>query len=489
MDDSTPYSAVPIPQINFQTSAPTAISPTTAAPTPSTPSTVPASTAFAANLAKYGLTSIPAGYAFNADGTLVNGSGQAYVAKPAVTPIGSPVTSPTGSTATATPPTIPTPTAPAVQSSYVAGTQANLDSSNAALTAAYTSAQAALTAKASTIQSQIDSITANQNNDQTAEAALSAPFQQMLIATMDQQYNVQANFQANQQLASQLQSLLSQGQALITMQQGQAVSSAILTKTVSQTISEISAQAGVIQATMAAYNNQIDEANKIIDQAVTAAQADRNDQLNYYQSLDSYYATTKADDGSQLVTLTKDQQDYVTSQISDLQTQVSAAQKNADSIKAAMQDPTTALAYAQAGVSLNDDPATINSKLATYAYSSELSATANDMASKGYNAVLPGQTAPPGSTVVTTTDTKGVNKQWYTTTKSTSTTADLVQQKQQDTAQMAQVLESRVGTDGYLSPQDYATGKNAWIAAGYAPADYDTEFASLRNPTDTYNTQ
>ena len=89
------------------------------------------------------------------------------------------------------------------------------------------------------------------------------------------------------------------------------------------------------------------------------------------------------------------------------------ALSNAENIKKAMTDPDTAQAYAQSGVTLNDSPAVINQKLATYAYTKELQDTSNAKAEQGYTYLSPGQSAPSGSQVVTTTDSKGNTKQWY----------------------------------------------------------------------------
>jgi hypothetical protein len=80
-----------------------------------------------------------------------------------------------------------------------------------------------------------------------------------------------------------------------------------------------------------------------------------------------------------------------------------------------MVDPDTALAYASAGVTLNDSPAQINYKLAQYAYAKEVSLNSDTMAKAGYSYLLPGQSAPVGTQVVTTIDSQGVQRQWYTT--------------------------------------------------------------------------
>ena len=52
------------------------------------------------------------------------------------------------------------------------------------------------------------------------------------------------------------------------------------------------------------------------------------------------------------------------------------------------------------------------------------------------------------------------------------------------TSDMMSQLSSRVGSDGFISPQDYKTAKSAWVAEGLAPKDFDANFSYLANPDD-----
>jgi hypothetical protein len=47
-------------------------------------------------------------------------------------------------------------------------------------------------------------------------------------------------------------------------------------------------------------------------------------------------------------------------------------------------------------------------------------------------------------------------------------------------------LVSRVGSDGYLSPEDYNGAKQEWINAKGTPASFDKKFKDRRNPTNKY---
>lgn len=47
-------------------------------------------------------------------------------------------------------------------------------------------------------------------------------------------------------------------------------------------------------------------------------------------------------------------------------------------------------------------------------------------------------------------------------------------------------LQSVIGKDGFVSPQDYALGLKDWLAAGLPRAEFNKQYSSYRNPTNTY---
>ena len=51
---------------------------------------------------------------------------------------------------------------------------------------------------------------------------------------------------------------------------------------------------------------------------------------------------------------------------------------------------------------------------------------------------------------------------------------------------MLEQLSTVVGEDGYISPDDYLTARNAWIAEGLSPTTFDTKFRGFRNPNNPY---
>lgn len=61
-----------------------------------------------------------------------------------------------------------------------------------------------------------------------------------------------------------------------------------------------------------------------------------------------------------------------------------------------------------------------------------------------------------------------------------------VQQKQQDVGAAHSFLQSVVGSDNYVSPTTYSQAKSLWVSLGYAPQEFDQQFASYRNPSNKY---
>ena len=58
-------------------------------------------------------------------------------------------------------------------------------------------------------------------------------------------------------------------------------------------------------------------------------------------------------------------------------------------------------------------------------------------------------------------------------------------EKEQAAVQQMMVQINKVkGSDGYISPSDYKTAKNAWVSQGFSAKDFDDNFSYLANPND-----
>ena len=301
---------------------------------------------------------------------------------------------------------------------------------------------------------------------------ITTPFREDLETKERERLYINENFEANQKLTRELDSLLSEGNALIEQERSRPVATAIQSRLVSQTMEKVAARAGVIQAVMAARSGQIGEAERLIDRSVNAINADRNDQLTYYNALMSFYETAKTDEGKKITELTKEEKSFFQSTIKDLESEVKRTQDYATKIKEAMADPDKAQAYGQAGVTLMDSPEEINRKLSSYAYKKEVADKSNEMAKTGYSYLLPGQSAPAGAQVVTTTDSKGSTKQYYK--KDTARTENLTEAEREllagfvaevqtynnreealaDLVKNRGVIEAQLGTNGITRIQN-----------------------------------
>lgn len=327
---------------------------------------------------------------------------------PKVTPIPSTVTPPSSTSGTG--PALPTQQATTTATTYLNSVGSNLDAVKAQLDA---SNKAAIADK----QTQIDSLNQNQTEIQQLEdnnmlsegstVAQETSDKQAALATEQKQQ--QDNYDANQALITEMDGLVQTGsETLATLQNTVGGTVGFMNAQQAKTVSDITARVGLIQSVISARNGQIGQAQAQLTSSLNAITSIATDQMNYYKAIQTYYDTQKTDNASQITKLTTEQQTYINSQIKQQEDAVTNAQATATNIQNAMLDPTKALAYAKAGVTLNDTIPEINQKLAVQAYAQETSDSANKMASAGYSS-----TPIPGVTPVTTTDSQGVQKNWY----------------------------------------------------------------------------
>ena len=328
---------------------------------------------------------------------------------PPLTPIDTAV--PSGDAGT---PVLPPETALDTTTAYFQGLQADLDTSRKALEDMYKQQLDDLKIKQEAAQKKIDDLTAKQEDIiETDVEPLLAPFRAELETAERERLYINENFEANQRLTNELSTLLTQGNALIEQQRAVTGLAVIRDPRIAKTISDLSARAGVIEAVINARNGQIAQAYTMIDRSVAATTADKQDQLNYYNTLLNFYGEQKGTEEATLLTITGDQREFLNAQIGLIENDLANAQANADSLKEAMTDPETSLAYANAGITLQDSPAQIAQKLSQYAYTQEVRATSDEMGRDGYTYLTPEQTAPEGTETITTTDSQGKQKTWF----------------------------------------------------------------------------
>jgi hypothetical protein len=314
------------------------------------------------------------------------------------------------------PPELPPPTAGDTLNNYFTSLSTQLDTQRKTLEDAYNKQISDLQTKQDEAQKKIDEFTAKEQDIIEGQMKpLTEPFREDLEKTERERLYINKNFEDNQKLTDELYSLLTEGNTLVQQMKGVTGLAVIRDPRVNKTISDVSARVGVIEAVMSARNGQIAQAYNMIDRSVAAITADRQDQLNYYTTLYNFYESQKDDEGKKLIALDADEKTYLDAQINLLQSDLANTQANADALKKAMTDPDTALAYAQAGITLNDTPAQVATKMANYAYTKEVTDTSNKMNLEGYST-----TPIAGVTPVQTTDSKGTVKNWYKASALTS---------------------------------------------------------------------
>jgi len=222
---------------------------------------------------------------------------------------------------------------------------------------------------------------------------------------------LEENFAANQKLVNELEGLYTDIQNAVEREKDITGLASIREPRIEKSVEEATARVGVIEAVMASRTGQLTEAHRAIDKSAEAMGAARTDQINYYNALLAFYGEEKGVAGEKIIQLTADEKQAVQDKVDLLERDMETTRLNIENIKQAMMDPDTAYAYGEAGVTLNDSPEQINEKLKIFSYTQELSNTSNSMAEQGYKALV--GTAPAGSDIVTTTDSKGVQKSWY----------------------------------------------------------------------------
>lgn len=294
---------------------------------------------------------------------------------------------------------LPQPTAPTVQRDYFTGATAAVESARTTLESEFTRQKEEADKKLADLRAEEKAIFGKQE-------ALTQPFREQLENTERERLYINENFQANQRLVGELEALVTEGSSRLTEEAGRFAPRSAIQAGYNKTLTDITARAGLIQSVMSARNGQIGQAYTMIDRSVAAIAADRNDQLAYYDALLSLNEKGQIKLDTESKAIAEEQRTLLKG---DLQ----RAEKTADTIKEAMIDPDTALAYAEAGVTLLDTPEEINKKLGKYAYAKEVRDISNEMALKGYAPVVPGANPPSGAQVVTVTDSKGGKKQYY----------------------------------------------------------------------------
>lgn len=286
-------------------------------------------------------------------------------------------------------PQLPTPTAPTELGLFVESQQGSVEAARKALEDRYKTEISRLDAEQAKAQKTVDETTKKQEaiiEGPVKEAT--TPFRADLEKGERARLQVDENYQANQKLINELDGLLTESNALMKKLSDQKVPGLAglqQSPRIVNAMNNVAARVGVINAVMAARNNQIGVAENMIDRSVNAINADRKDQLNYYQTVLNFLETQRDEAGNKLVELDKQETAFLGAQIGLLESDLARAQESADYIKKLMMDPATAKMVAEAGVTLNDTPQQVNKKFATYIQAEELKMTQKENRERAFN--------------------------------------------------------------------------------------------------------
>ena len=304
-------------------------------------------------------------------------------------------------------------TSPAITEAYYTSLSSQLTAVQTSLNEERTRQLAVIQQDKTAAQNDLDNIRSKQEGAINEMGQAAEKEKQMKLDNLEiEQTRFDENYKQVQGLAGRLMDLMTQGNAIISQQKGATGLASIRNPRVNQTISDITAEAGVIQAGISVYNGQMSQAQSQLMNATNVITSAYSDELDYYNTLSDFYGTKSGDSKEKLITLTKDERNFLDYKIASLEADTDRVRQNSENLIAAMTDPDTALIYANSGITINDTAEQRATKLATYSYSQELRKTSNEMSKEGYTYFFEGQSIPEGYEIRTTTDTKGVVKTW-----------------------------------------------------------------------------
>ena len=317
-------------------------------------------------------------------------------------------------------PTLPQPTAPTIQDQYTQSMLANLEAQRKQTEQLYTQQIEKSRQEATAAQQRIEQITATQKDIlDTKVQELLTPFRADLEKAERERLKVEENYFANQTLVNELGTLLTDIQASLQREKDITGLAAIREPRIAQTREDAMARVGVIEAVMAARNNQITVANNLIDRASNAIAADKQDKLNYYNALLNFYDKQLGVEQAKLIDLTDEQRKWIDKEVGLIEGDLSRATANVEYIKQLMIDPNYAMMVAQSGITLNDTPQQANAKIAEWSYQEEVRNVANTMAAQGYTEITSyGAASKPSHQVTTLQDSKGNTRYYWSETLS-----------------------------------------------------------------------
>jgi myosin heavy subunit len=353
---------------------------------------------------------------------------------------------------TPTIPNIPTPTS--TTDIYYGGLAKQVADLTTKLETERQTQQTALDTKNADLQKQLNDIKTLQSEGMLKQGSLVAEEASKKKEQLDLEIaRFNENYDKVQGLATQLSDLTTTGNEIIAQQKAVTGLSSIRNPRISQTISDITAQSGVIQAAISTYNGQMNQAQNQLQSANNAISDIYKDQIDYYDTIYNYYQDQKGEVSDLKADVVNKQADLAKEKSDAIKTQLDNAQKTYNMIASAMTSPESALFMAEAGVTLNDTIEQINTKIALKSKLDTINDKKNQLLEEGYEFV-PFPSYQSGQDMVTF-NVEGQNltfKRPVSTAKTTTIPST--------SAISSGNIESEIGGDLFAYASQYAdTGK------------------------------
>lgn len=188
---------------------------------------------------------------------------------------------------------------------------------------------------------------------------------------------LEEDFKTRRRIVSEMEQLLTEGNALIKQQLEKPASLKYIQKSASRTMSDVQARAGVLQAVVAGIDGNLNMAHSIIGNASNAVRAQWSDVVEYNNAV-----LNLTNQG--LLAIDKEHKEFAKIELALAESNLTRIEKTADYIKELMIDPKTAQFMADAGVSLNDSIEEINEKMSEQTKKMEIVEFQNQMTAEGY---------------------------------------------------------------------------------------------------------
>lgn len=272
---------------------------------------------------------------------------------------------------------------------------------------------------------------------------------------------LEEDFTRRRSLTSELETLLTESNALIKKEQGLPVSQRVINTRVSNRLTDISARTGVIEAVFSAIDGNISQAHNLINQAKNTVSANWNDNLNYYNTLLDL-------NNKKILNLDAESKNIAEKQVALIENDLFKVDKTVDYLKSLMIDPETSQFVADAGVKLTDSVEEINTKLAAQSRVKEIADIKNEMVTSGYTYV-PFPTSTAGLIPITAGGQTMYFKPKPEETKTASATAIKANEIKTFSdfiktgiAPSGEKFGNPIGEDGFADPTVYVTAFEEW---------------------------